>query len=65
MRQKELLKVSRIHKNPWLYFINNDMTYEQLKVKHPDLNWDEAEEISEDDLQAASNKLDEIMKEDN
>jgi hypothetical protein len=30
------------------------MSYENLKKKYPDLNWQEAEEVSIEDLQAAA-----------
>lgn len=30
------------------------MNYEQLKQKYPKLNWQEAEEIDDDDLEATS-----------
>jgi len=39
------------------------MSYESLKQKYPELNWQEAEEVSEDDLQAASDYLDVMVKE--
>lgn len=29
------------------------MTYEDMKIKHPDWNWQEAEEITEEDLLAS------------
>ncbi len=34
------------------------MNYEDLKRKYPELNWKEAEEIDEEDLQAAADLLD-------
>ena len=39
------------------------MTYEELKAKHPELNWSEAEEINEDDVQAAAELFDKLKSE--
>lgn len=39
------------------------MNYEELKAKHPDWNWAEAEEINEEDLEAAADMYDRIIKE--
>ena len=39
------------------------MTYEELKLKHPDLNWKEAEESSDDELEAASISFDRLNNE--
>lgn len=41
------------------------MTYEELKAKHPDWNWDEAEEIFEthpDDIDAGAEYFDRLVK---
>lgn len=40
---------------------NTSVTYEQLKAKYPKLNWDEAEEISPEDLVAASDLYDKTI----
>jgi hypothetical protein len=36
------------------------VTYEELKAKHPDWNWDEAEEQDNDNLDAAADLFDSI-----
>jgi len=38
------------------------MPYEELKLKHPDWNWQEAEEISEEDLEAATEYYDRLVE---
>jgi len=37
--------------------------YGKLKEKHPDWNWKEAEEVSDDDLQAAAEYFDKLILE--
>lgn len=39
------------------------MTYDKIKNKYPDWNWDEADEISEEDLEAAANLFDKLISE--
>jgi len=39
------------------------MTYKKLKAKHPDWNWAETEEIHKENLQAAADMFNRIMKE--
>lgn len=36
------------------------MTFEEVKAKNPDLNWKEAEEVSQEDLEAAASLLDHL-----
>lgn len=36
------------------------MSYDELKSKYPDLNWSEADEVSQEDLEAAAQKLDDV-----
>jgi hypothetical protein len=36
------------------------MNYEEVKAKHPDWNWAEAEEVSSDDLEAAAEMFDKL-----
>lgn len=37
------------------------MSYEELKKKYPTLNWQEAEEVCNEDLEAASDMLDRLV----
>ncbi len=37
------------------------MTYDELKIKYPDLNWEEAEEASPEDLEAAAESFDRLI----
>ena len=39
------------------------MSYEDYKKKYPDLNWQEAEEICSEDLEAASDMIDRLINE--
>ena len=39
------------------------MTYEELKNKYPELNWIEAEEVTNDDLETAAIIFDNYVKE--
>lgn len=39
------------------------MNYEELKVKYPKLNWTEAEEVTNEDLEAAVNMFDRLLQE--
>lgn len=38
------------------------MNYDELKKKHPELNWAEAEEVNPEDLEAAAELFDRIAK---
>lgn len=37
------------------------MTYDELKKKHPDWNWEEAEDVHEEDLEAAAEYFDRLV----
>jgi len=41
--------------------ISGKMKYEDYKMKYPDLNWQEAEEVCPEDLEAASDMLDRLV----
>ena len=37
-----------------------ETTYEELKLKHPELNWNEADDVFEENLEAAAELYDRI-----
>lgn len=46
---------------PYDYKFYEGISYEDFKKKHPDLNWQEAEEVCPEDLEAASAVYDRLV----